>query len=41
MAQSEDDADHHNDPCSLLQTSEVEAALGEPVGTLIHGGQAA
>ena len=33
MAQSEDDADHHNDPCSLLQTSEVEAALGAPLGT--------
>ncbi len=33
MAQSEDDADHHNDPCSLLQTSEVEGALGAPLGT--------
>lgn len=33
MAQSEDAADHHNDPCSLLQTSEVEAALGAPLGT--------
>ena len=33
MAQSGDDADHHNDPCSLLQTSEVEAALGAPLGT--------
>ncbi len=33
MAQSGDDADQHNDPCSLLQTSEVEAALGGPLGT--------
>lgn len=33
MAQSEDGADRHNDPCSLLQTSEVEAALGAPLGT--------
>lgn len=33
MAQSEDNADHHNDPCSLLQTSEVEGALGAPLGT--------
>jgi hypothetical protein len=33
MAQTEDDADHPNDPCSLLLTSEVEAALGAPLGT--------
>ena len=33
MAQSEDEADHHNDPCSLLQASEVEGALGAPLGT--------
>jgi hypothetical protein len=33
MAQSQDDSDHHNDPCSLLQTSEVEGALAAPLGT--------
>ncbi len=33
MAQSDYGVDHHNDPCSLLQTSEVEAALGAPLGT--------
>jgi hypothetical protein len=38
MAQSEDDADHHNDPCSLLQTSEVEAALGARLGTAPYRG---
>jgi hypothetical protein len=34
MAKSHSGEFHYNDPCSLLQTSEVEAALGAPLGTL-------
>ncbi|WHZ18003.1 MAG: hypothetical protein OJF55_000152 [Rhodanobacteraceae bacterium] len=33
MAQSETGEFHHDDPCSLLTTAEVEAALGTPLGT--------
>ena len=37
MAQSEDDAYHHDDPCSLLESKEVEAVLG-PLGTAPYRG---
>ncbi|MGH8141776.1 MAG: hypothetical protein ACREU2_04570 [Steroidobacteraceae bacterium] len=32
MAQSRSEEFHYKDPCSLLQTAEVEAALGAPLG---------
>lgn len=33
IAKSDSDEFHYNDPCSLLQTAEVETALGAPLGT--------
>jgi len=33
MAQSDTDEFHHDDPCSLLDPKEVEAAFGVPLGT--------
>ncbi len=38
MAQSDTSEFHHDDPCSLLEPKEVEAALGAPLGTAPYRG---
>jgi hypothetical protein len=38
MAQSDTSEFHHDDPCSLLEPKEVEAAFGAPLGTAPYRG---